>query len=234
MSTAAPVPSPNPDLKTLGQNHPIWAARAQAIQMYAHLEQTLCLLLAVLIRSSPEVSAIIFFKIVNTGQRLSILDKILRLRYGTIYVEFWNSYEKMLRPIDVARNEIVHWNAAIMQSYDSNTWDVVLTPPTELNRERHPDTQTLTTDAINEFGKKCEFLSTLGRGFVGVLRATPPVSEDESLGLHPCRTDAEWGAWLLAWRDICQQPVVYPPPSSHPICQMWPEPRSLLRAFLEK
>lgn len=96
-------------------DHPIWGNRAKAVQAYANLEQALCRLFALLCGIQLDAAGIIFFKITNTQARNDILDKLFRWRFKDEFNLFRNSLFKTLRPIDIRRNEIIHWNTVCGQ-----------------------------------------------------------------------------------------------------------------------
>ena len=91
----------------------IWAERGKAIQSYALLEQSLNMLFSQLSDTTESVAGTIFYKISNASARNSIIEKLLKTKYNAKFNLFWNSYLKLLRPIDLRRNEIVHWVAAL-------------------------------------------------------------------------------------------------------------------------
>ena len=108
---------------------PFWAVRAKAIQCYASLEQSLCRLLASLGNMEPEVAGIIFFKISSADSRNKIIEKLFKRRHNGQYNLFINSLITQLRPVDIKRNEIVHWNTAQNISGPSpSDWSLSFSP----------------------------------------------------------------------------------------------------------
>jgi hypothetical protein len=73
---------PLDDALKLGEQDPIWVNRGKAIQSYAMLEQSLCLLLAGLAAVDLETAGTIFYKITNTGSRSGILERLLQKNTG--------------------------------------------------------------------------------------------------------------------------------------------------------
>ena len=63
---------------------PIWAARGQAIQSYANLEQSLCMAFAQLSRMRLSIAGAIFFKM-TASTRNDILSRLVKDRYGVTY-----------------------------------------------------------------------------------------------------------------------------------------------------
>jgi hypothetical protein len=182
-----------------------WVQRAKAIQTYANLEQGLCEVFSYVGEIPLEAAGIVFFKISSAQARNSILDKLQRRKFQGRYNLFWNSFIEALRPIDIKRNEIVHWNTINNIVFDPVT--------TETNAEFHlkpptywfgfdPNAPAVKKDNLIAFGLQCGFYATLAKTF--------------ALAMQPNR-------WLgpenerLAWLDIFSQPVIYPPPEGHPL-----------------
>jgi hypothetical protein len=169
-----------------------------SIQAYANLEHALCQMLANCGDMKVEVAAIIFFKITASRVRDSILEKLIRMKYGTGYSIFWNSFAKRLDEVSLKRNEVVHWSAII--TLDANTHEHILVPPAYLATSPIGTEIRITENDLKDFSDKCGFLTTLAYTFINELNAS----------LIP-------GLPQAAWRDIFQQPAIYPPPSTHPL-----------------
>jgi hypothetical protein len=184
---------------------PFHAARGQAIQSYASLEQSLCSIFANFASIKEDVAAIIFFKITSAGARDAILEKLLKKQHGTKYSIFWNSVTSLIRQITQERNEIVHWNVNI--DIGDVGAEVVLRPPTFWE----PNSPVKTIANLNDFRVKCSFIGRLCNMFRSFL--TPEHAALLKGQQHP-------------WTEIFQQPVVYPPPSTHPLCQTTPTPEN--------
>jgi hypothetical protein len=188
-----------------------WAMRGLAIQAYASLEQAECDIFTHLSGTTREVSGIIFFRINNASARLNIIEKLFRIRFGEQYNQFRNSLLKELRPIDAERNEIVHWNSIhkVFQAEDGKARaELYLYPPAVWDFE--PTTPTKSKGDMAEFVGKCDFYRTLIQQFC--VFAIDPVKD-------PSFEDAR-----RPWLDIFQQPITYPPPSTHPLFRKPPEP----------
>jgi hypothetical protein len=190
----------------------IWAIRGKAIQAYASLEQSLALLLATLAETKVEIAQIIFFRIASADARNKILERLFKIKFSDQYPEFRNSFFKQLRPIDLERNEIVHWNIVNHITTDDSGHSqssVLLVPPTYLSQDGLNPSKD--ADRLLEFSQKCDFYSRLIGMFTMVT------------GPHGCRmTNSARQPWL----DIFAQPIVYPPPSTHPLSPISPEPDS--------
>ena len=85
-----------------------------------------CQLFAFLGGIEPAIAGIIFFRI-TSHQRNFILDRLFKKKFGGRYGRFRNS-PAQLKPIDIARNEIVHWNTEV-QIRSATDFEVVLRPP---------------------------------------------------------------------------------------------------------
>jgi hypothetical protein len=106
-----------------------------------------------------------------------------------------------LRPIDIKRNEIVHWNAA------NNTGDidaagrpivtVSLVPPNFWDMDEN--SPQLTLEDLKDFISKCDVFSRLCSMFF--LATGDKMRPDQA----------------KPWLDIFQQPLDYPLPAGHPL-----------------
>jgi hypothetical protein len=181
-------------------------ARATAIDQYAKLEHLLATLFANFLRTEVEMAAVVFHRIVNTRSRNAILTDLLPRRYGSTYDIFWNGLRVMgqkpipgliglVGQIDQGRNEIVHWTDAVGEKDEH-----FLVPPTFWTKET-PSARLRVTDII-AFTAKAEFLAGLAMHFFLYL---------SNISLTAEKRDT--------WQKIFEQPVSYPPPSSHPLFQ---------------
>jgi hypothetical protein len=150
-----------------------------------------------------DVGEIIFFKITSTGARTSILEKLLKKKYGAAYITFWNSFQKLLGQVDGQRNELVHWTfAPRLNPLDKSVPEFVLIPPTQWTWDS--STPFYDSARILQFKDKCEFLANLCANFrIQALEKWAVGPGDEKT--------------RQAWLDICQRPIDYPPPESHPL-----------------
>lgn len=191
------------DVSRVLDQDPFWAVRAKAIQSYASLEQSLCGLLASLGNIEPEVAGIIFFKISSTDSRNKILEKLFKRRHQGQYNLFINSLISQLRPIDLKRNEIVHWNTAQTISGPApSDWSLSLIPP---NFWTHGENSpSIGIDDLVTFANKCSFYTRL----INML----------SLVLDP-RHQESVASIRDTWLKIFAQPITYPPQATHPLSQ---------------
>jgi hypothetical protein len=185
---------------------PMWGNRAKAIQAYAHLEQALCRLFALVAETNIEIAAIIFFKITNSQARNDIIQKLFQKQFKDEYNLFRNSLFKNMRPIDTKRNEIVHWNAVRTSTQNANgglTYELSLKPPTFWTNLI--DTPQLLDADFATFHEECRLYSLIISMFVATIR-----------GYAGPMTDAE----LTTWQKIFLQPLIYPPPPDNPLFQI--------------
>ena len=189
------------DVSRVLDQDPFWAVRAKAIQSYASLEQSLCGLLASLGNIEPEVAGIIFFKISSTDSRNKIIEKLFKRRHQGQYNLFINSLIAQLRPIDLKRNEIVHWNTAQTISGPSpSDWSLSLIPPNFWVRDEN--SPSVGIQDLVTFAHTCSFYSRL----INML----------SLVLDP-RHQEHVASIRDTWLEIFAQPITYPPPATHPL-----------------
>jgi hypothetical protein len=201
----------------------IWAIRGQAIQAYANLEQSLVRLFASLSDMKIGVAQIVFFKISNSDSRNKIIETLFKRKFETNYNLFRNSLVSHLRPIDIERNQIVHWNVVIQVGLDENggtTSEATLMPPALVSAGLNPPVMYKTD--LQDFIAKCIFYIYLINAFYReVLDPDPP---------HPDATPST-EAEKQTWRDIFSQPIIYPPPAAHPLSRIEREPDSPHQAF---
>ena len=171
-------------------------ARGTAIESYSRIEQALVELFAHLIGTSPDYAGIPFFRINNARARNAIIEKLLKKRHGATFNLFWNSLlngKHGLNVLDGERNEIVHWGMLAIFGKSNKLKGVKLIPQNYW--DRNSNTPKKTTVEMWQFISKCKFFSRA----LDMLRYVAAAQKPE----HP------------AWRDICQLPIVYPPPDNH-------------------
>lgn len=193
----------------LSEKDEFWAIRGKAIQAYANLEQAAAQLFAIVAGTTQEVAVTILFRIASADSRNKILDRLFKKKFQDRYNLFRNSLFEQLRPVDLERNEIVHWNAVCVLGHDGikTTAVVKLAPPAFITMRPAP---LKTTDDLRYFISKCDFYSGLLEKFALLQHAEfkDPLPEDEQ----------------KTWLEIFSQPIVYPPPSVHPL---FPSPKEL-------
>ena len=179
-----------------------WAIRGHAIQGYANLEQSLCHLLSLVSGMSFDVAAVVFFKITSADSRNKILDKLIRMKYGTVYGRFWNSFFKAVHGVDRTRNEIVHWNVVsnVSKGDDGETRVRLSLNARASIYITDSGAHTLSANDLVAFMEECSFYTRLSNMFFAVM------------GLQGM-TDADKQPWL----KVFSEPIVYPAPAGHPI-----------------
>jgi hypothetical protein len=181
----------------------IWAERGKAIQSYALLEQSLNMLFSQLSDTTESVAGTIFYKISNASARNSIIEKLLKTKYNAKFNLFWNSYLKLLRPIDLRRNEIVHWVAASISQLDDS--DTIVCGTILIPSNVHsffPAMKYLCQTDLTEFSAKCDEFARLCNIFRRVSK--------------PDTSQLQFDAWL----HIFQRPLTYPLPADHLLYKM--------------
>jgi hypothetical protein len=150
--------------------------------------------LVVLNRLSRELS---FFRI-TSHPRNSILDRLFNRKFGDQYSLFRNSLTEQLKPIDIARNEIVHWNTEVLIG-SATDFEVVLRPPNFW--DMNEDTPQKTKSDLIKFIEKCSFYSRLCNIFYMTMDTSLPMPEGDK----------------KRWLEIFAQRIIYPPPPTHPL-----------------
>jgi len=182
-----------------------WALRGHAIQQYANIERSLCMLFAELASLKHDVAGLIFFRITNPRSVGAILQDLLNKRHGDAYSKFWNSFAKLVQRAIETRNHVVHWNVATF--IDGGYAGTKLVPADVFNYGTGSPTPIGSAELV-DFIRKCDFISRLCNMFSLHLDAG-----------HP-------GVPHAPWPDIFQQPVVYPPPDTHPLSPKWKAPET--------
>ncbi len=173
-------------------------ARSIAIETYANLEQSMCLLFAHLSGTSNAVAGTIFFRLTNSASRLAILDKLMRMKHGSEHRTFFNSFISRMKPFDGRRNQVVHWHTShtIRDIADGGLEAVPrLGPPNFWVRD--DETPELSAADVRAFADEADFYSITIMTFTMMMLAkTMPMYEP--------------------WRGIFAEPIAYPPQGDHP------------------
>lgn len=175
-------------------------ARSKALDAYASVEQGLCSVLSRLTNTDAKYTSIIFYR-TGTHPRNVILDDLMKAEYGDQYQPFWDTLMKRVRSVDQTRNMIVHWHTSVNISAERAT--VVLSKPSTWYS--NGDISQITAEEIDTFMAECDFVSRLLSMFDAFLSGA--LRKDK----------AAYSVWL----EIFQQPVVYPPPDTHPLFPTW-------------
>lgn len=173
-------------------------ARGYAITFYAMYEHSLANLFAHLSGMVHGAAGSVFFRIQSSHTRNIVLEDLLKKKYGNQHNIFFNSLIKHIRELDTQRNHIVHWAAVTYINVDkpscSQIYAIKLTPPNIWDfSDNSPE---LWEQDLIDFRTKCDFFTRLINVFNAVIQNQSPSQ---------------------AWRDICSQPITYPPPADHPL-----------------
>lgn len=87
------------------------AARIEAMDAYAALEQSIATLLAFVLDTRLDRANILFYRIVNTRSRCAIIADLLKVADAAEFVKPWGKIEKQIRALDNRRNNLVHWTS---------------------------------------------------------------------------------------------------------------------------
>jgi hypothetical protein len=182
-------------------------ARASAIQAYAALEFSLCILFSLLLGIDIDRAGLVFFRITNTHSRNRILDDLREKKFGESYKSFWNSMMSIVRTLDQRRNEIVHWH--VVQTIDltlphAQAAKLSLQPPAGWSSG---SPASIADQELVEFMERCSFASTLLSMF-GMVTMQSNFPESSR----------------APWLQIFEQPVAYPPPDTHPLSPNYKAP----------
>lgn len=175
------------------------AARADAINTYAGLEQSLAMLFATLLQADIHKSYIVFHQFINHRSRRKILSELMRLNFGDKYRIFFRSVIQLLENVDRTRNKVIHWIALVTATggkpFNANK-DIALF--------KHPDAFArgkLCRQQLLEFQKKSEFLRLLIFYFAIFLEHGDSIAPGGKTN----------------WGKIFSERAVYPPPQDHPL-----------------
>jgi len=188
-----------------------WNLRGHAIDAYAKLEHALARLFATVIGGKPRIAGAIFFRIVNTNSRNSIIEDILKIHLGSKFALFRNSLIRFLSRLDKERNKIVHWEVTKILETKPQMHVALTLEPRSLTYG-FGKRESITADSLADFIAQCDFVSNLVEMFDQVILGGRPylikISEDDR----------------DAMLDIFLQPIEYPPPTTHPLSPIPPKP----------
>lgn len=195
-------------------NIPFKIARADAIEAYSGVEQSLCSIFARLLGARGDKAAVVFFRIGSARSRLIVLGDLLEKTYGRKYDLFFYGKKSngnaipgiftLVGQLDQKRNEIVHWHWPLYFNLPDWTRVTELRPPAEA-WERVDKSAPVTLESLRAFSEKSIFVYSC----VNML--------DLSWSKHAKAAQGMLSPWL----QIFEQPVPYPPPHTHPIFQSY-------------
>jgi hypothetical protein len=193
-------------------------ARAVAIEEYASVESAMSRVFAALLGTTDRKGSIVFFAIVNTRSRNSILEALLEDKHGKKYDAYWygepgspgkprtGGLITLIRQLDDLRNHIVHWHP-VRQISQSGTSEA-LYPPHFWHRA--PLADPITHEFLIEFAQKANFVYRSLSMFYFFTTAYDRLSAESQ----------------KTWLEIFARPAIYPPSSTHPISPNYKAPES--------
>jgi hypothetical protein len=174
-------------------------ARAIAVQNYANVEGSMCILLSHLMGGPLVAAGTIFYRINSSRSRNLILGELLETKHGDAYRTYWRSMDKLLESIHQERNKIVHWHVALVINLRDNAQIQTseLTPPNYWARDQKR--RTISLADLTTFSRKCDFVSrSLNMFCTFLMEQLPPEAKER-------------------YAPVFGQPVTYPPPADHPL-----------------
>lgn len=173
-------------------------ARAEAIQAYAYLEQSMCGLFAHFAGVTDQIAGVIFFKMNNARSRVAVSERLKRLKYGNTRSLYFNSIKAALGPIDGERNHLVHWHERFETRSNfatgAHAMSSFLDPPAYWDHS--DDTPRMGIEEVQDFTSKCYALGG---------------------SIFSLTYDWEGPPFAQPWPDIFEQPVTFPLPEGHPL-----------------
>lgn len=173
--------------------------RADAINMYAAVEQSLATLFARLLESDIQKSFLVFSNMQSSQKRLDTLSVLLEMDYEGQYTVFFKSLRGRLIELTGKRDRIVHWMLKT-----STTGGQEFNPETDVALHAHPDIfdqKRMLRPELEQFYDQADFYRLLVFNF-GVYLSNP---DDRNIG-HPDKKP---------WSEIFKEKVKYPPPKDH-------------------
>jgi len=199
---------PAVDLGAIPRDINMMVARIGAVESYAKLEQALCRLFASLIGAPIDKAAIVFYRLTNTHSRNAIFEALLAKAHGDRYDTYWYGTQKnglitLVRQLDGRRNEIVHWHGMTNIEFSGETYTASerLVPPNVWAGSA----AAISTEDLNEFIRKADFTSRSISMFDWITTQSGTLIGQ---GFDTTRD---------TWLRIFEQPVSYPPESTHPL-----------------
>lgn len=221
MASESEHPKSPIDLDSLVRPGRMQDLRATAIEQYAKMESALAQLLAHLAGTSEQVASIIYFTIISTRARNTIIAKLLNVRHGTKFDVHWHGCPgkpgqpktsgllALIRQTDEQRNNIVHWRTTQRISGGMTLDDELVMPDFWYRApDSRPDNITVLT--LEKFILKTEFVLRSINMFTWAMSRPQRVTPDA----------------LKTWHEIFQQPALYPPLDSHPLSPNYKAPEN--------
>jgi hypothetical protein len=164
--------------------------------------------------TTNQAASIIYFGIVNTRSRTTILEKLLQMTHGTKYDVHWHGEPgapgkpatsglfALIRQLDEKRNNIVHWHTVIETGSRPDGTPIneeSLAPPHFWYRT--PEMVPLLTSDLEEFILKAEFVHRSINMFAWFNAQKTPLAPEAR----------------QTWPEIFARPAIYPPSNARPL-----------------
>lgn len=187
--------------------------RGLAIEAYAGLESALNYLFGHLLETSPDKAGVVFFRVVNSRARNTMLEDLLDKKHRKKYDDFFRGISgapgqkrqpglfAMITALDQQRNEIVHWHTVFARRRVGETQEEL---------RPHVFWSTLMEDEparwygkkrLQSFIDKTDFVAATVWAFYRVME-----NKLDGLVGDPA-----------AWAKVFEAPPVYPAPEAHPL-----------------
>lgn len=150
------------------------AARIYAIDAYGAIELALSILVSTLLGVDVRDGAAIVMRMTNTRSRYALISDLLQKPAFAPWRPFWVGLEKMLKPLDATRNNVVHWMAVV--NLDSPADASLRSVKSFLGGQGG-----LSVGEIAAFAQDCERMNTLITLYEQFLRKPHPAGAYESI-----------------------------------------------------
>ena len=128
-----------------------YIARAEALNSYALMEQSLSFLFASRLGTAPQYATLIVSKIVNTRARNEVIQRIVDDSSARLFRPFTNSLFTQIGKADGLRNQLVHWHVEEKEGrFQLKPADLLTTSDARMSE-----------DEIVDLGRQCIFLSAV-------------------------------------------------------------------------
>lgn len=175
-------------------------SRAKAINTYADMERSLALLFEVLLGVEIRRAFIVFAAIQTMRDRMSVIKKLLNLEHGNKYDIFFESLAKKIDGMIRDRNRVVHWILLVRRVGGKN-----FEADKDIYLAEHPNMFSegrFMRHEIDGFQRRAEFYRLLLFQFSLYIKYEDIIEGDPD---------------KIPWRQVFQQPIIYPPEPNHPL-----------------
>lgn len=155
--------------------------RGRAINAFAKLESTLCLLLAESGNLNYKTASIIFYSNISLQPRVEIITAILDELCGDKFALFWDSARRSIDSLNKQRNKIVHWHSYPVfdgKKEFENTGCILIHPVVESEK-----LSKLSIHDIKQFTKKTEYIADVFSKFRGCFNNSVDILQQQDIEL---------------------------------------------------